>query len=58
MSEDDAEKALLEVIEGFNLLGSCLADYDLKEIMELDPHERGVCAHDQMLANISNEDSS
>jgi hypothetical protein len=57
MSEEETSEALYDLVRGFSLFGSS-ADYDLKQIMELDPHERGVWAYEQILSNISNEDSS
>ena len=57
MSEDEASQALFDLIENFSLFGSS-ADYDLKQIMKLHAHERGVWAYEQVLANISNADSS
>jgi len=56
MSEEEASEQLYDLVENFSLIW--WHEFDLKEIMKLDPNERGIWAHGQVLANISNEDSS
>jgi hypothetical protein len=53
MSVDEAEKALLEVIENHNLLPDGLK---FGEVMSQPPNERGTWALSQVETQISNED--
>jgi hypothetical protein len=55
MEEDDARKALLQLFEANpNLLPSD----SLGQAMSLPPDERGSWALEQLMSNLSNEDSS
>src|SRR6266436_1246982 len=54
MSEEEASKVLLDLVENHNLLNS---ETSLSEVMKLPPNERGAWALDQVEQNLSNEDS-